>query len=237
MHQQANMKLLAERGLNMVAVFALADLPHDIRARLAAAADISRFRQVILVAHGGRRLWSALEERGAVGPDPVDHYSVRTLEGWFADELPEVPLEILYPLRDSPVPLVELGTLAGWHHSSPFRIGINDAFGSWFAYRALVLVDSQLPVTASPGYGNPCASCLDTPCIKACPAGAVQKGGFDAPACYDHRLAAGSSCAAQCLARAACPIGRDHAYGPDQTSYHYGRSLDSLRKYRDEGLI
>lgn len=237
MKEQADMSLLAERGLNMVAVFDLAGLSGEIRARLGAVADISRYRQVILVAHGGRRLWDALRESGPEGADPVDRYSVRTCADWFAAELPSAAFEILYPLRDSPVPLVELGTLAGWHHASPFRVGINDAFGSWFAYRALALADSHLPVTTSAGYGNPCDTCLDKPCITACPAGAVQQGGFDAPACYDHRLADGSSCAAQCAARAACPVGRDHAYGSDQMAYHYGRSLGSLRQYRDEGLL
>lgn len=232
------MTALASRGLNLVAVFDLAALPGGVRDRLAGAVtDIEQFRQVLLIAHGGLRFWSALQEAGMQGDDPVDSFSTHVVADWFSSVLPGVRTEILYPLTDSPVPLVELGTLAGWHYASPFRVGINDAFGSWFAYRALVLADSDLPATPAMAGSNPCDGCVTQPCIRACPAGAVHKEKFDASACYDHRLTSGSNCASTCMARAACPVAREHTYSPSQTAYHYERSLISLRRYREEGVI
>jgi ferredoxin-like protein FixX len=162
---------------------------------------------------------------------------VRAVRHWLARVLPGRAAGVLYPLSSSPVPLVALGTLAGWHHGSPFRVGINAAFGSWFAYRALVLADSDFAVTAPLTAPSPCDSCADKPCITACPAGAVGTDTFEAPACFGHRLQAGSDCAARCRARAACPVASEHRYSEAQTAYHYGRSLESLRRYAEEGLL
>ncbi len=237
MKEQAYRAALADQGLNLMAVFDVAALPDTVRERLAQTADIDRFRQVILFAHGGQRLWGAMQKEGAAGDNPVDEYTVRVVTEWLSRTQPGMAAEILYPLTDSPVPLVELGALAGWHHSSPFRVGIGSAFGSWFAYRALALADSDLPVTKPMEGPKPCDSCIARPCISACPAGAAQIERFEADACYDHRLTSCSSCASTCQARAACPVAREHAYMPDQMAYHYGRSLSSLKEYRKKGLI
>lgn len=58
-------------GLDLVAVFDVASLPATLRDALPMPTN-APFRQLILVAHGGRALWSAIEREGSVGDDPVD---------------------------------------------------------------------------------------------------------------------------------------------------------------------
>jgi hypothetical protein len=52
--------------------------------------------------------------------------------------------------------------------------------------------------------------------------GAFGGDGYDTKACLGHlRTAAGGACLkAACLARAACPVGRDGAHAPAQAQFH-----------------
>jgi hypothetical protein len=51
---------------------------------------------------------------------------------------------------------------------------------------------------------------------------AFQPGGYDVDRCAAHlRTAEGAECRERgCLARRACPVGREHAYGPAQAQFH-----------------
>ena len=127
-----------------------------------------------------------------------------------------------------------LGALAGWHHASPFWVGVDADLGSWFAYRAVLLLDTALPVTPRREAGSPCAGCVDKPCISACPAGALaseQTGGWRLHACLDWRKQPGSSCLDRCLARNACPVGERYRYADQQIAYHYLHSMRHIREH------
>ena len=67
--------------------------------------------------------------------------------------------------------------------------------------------------------------------MTACPAGAVSKAGFNWRACVDFRLS-GPTCRLTCLARLACPVGEGYRYGKEQMNFHYGASLNMIRKER-----
>lgn len=218
---------LAEAGLNLHAVFALDALPDAVLDRLG---DTSGFTQLVLVGHGGRRLWEAVQARwDELDPArPIDDHSARTLTRALAGHRSR----LLFPVGASPVPLQALGALAGWHHTSPMRIGVNEVWGTWFAYRALALVDGGLRLTPPTGWGSPCKDCADTPCVSACPAGAVAPGGGDLTRCMPHRLADDSGCARRCHARLACPVADQHRYSDAQIDYHYGVSLETLRSWQ-----
>ena len=60
------------------------------------------------------------------------------------------------------------------------------------------------------------------PCLSACPVGAFTDAGYDVEACARHLHApAGCECRDRgCLARRACPVGTEHAYGPAQSAFH-----------------
>jgi epoxyqueuosine reductase len=223
---------LAANGLNLQAVFNLAQLPADVIASLALSDDErARYTQLLLVGHGGRRMWEAVQARGMHGGDPIDAFAREQVEQLFEPDgaLAGHSFRIVFP-GSLAVGLQRLGELAGWHHAAPFRLGVNRTWGSWFAYRAVAVADTALPLTRRMEDASPCDDCKARPCTTACPVAAVGEN-YDLNACLDHRKQPGSSCAERCLARNACPVGAENRYTEAQTSYHYLRSLADIRKY------
>jgi len=217
---------LAASGLNLHAVFEVSQLPADVLATL----PTTTHRQLILIGHVGPSFWRALERAGMAGPDPVDAFSRSVAHRWLAGLTDVEHITWLYP-GDTPVGLQRLGALAGWHHDSPFKVGIHPRWGTWFAYRVAVLADTELPpsptMASAPG---PCKNCADRPCIPACPAKAMPRGRFDLAACLAYRTAPGSACADTCLARLACPVGSEFRYPTAQIGHAYRHSLTMIRR-------
>ncbi len=214
-------------GLNRQHLFDLAALPDTVGATLG---DTTGFSQLLLIGHGGRRLWECVQASGIGGSDPIDDYTRQTLAEWFARELPGSDYRILYP-GEAPVGLQAFGELAGWHHPTPFRVGIDAKWGSWFAYRAAVLCTTRFSPFFRVDRSSPCATCIERPCVAACPANALAGENFDLDACLHWRMDPASTCADTCLARLACPVGAEHRYDAAQIRHSYGRSLDMLRHY------
>jgi len=223
--------ILAQSGLNLQAVFELSALPADLLAVIAAAQTVDDCHQLLLFAHGGQDLWHALAGAACMnGEHPVDCFSVDTVARYFAEENPASRYQLLYPQQPCILPLQQLGKLAGWHHASPFRIGVNARWGSWFAYRAVVIADTMFAPTLPMPAASPCESCMERPCLTVCPV-ALPVGVIPLQTCMGERLKPGSHCAMSCLARIACPVMAEERYDPDQIAYHYGCSLESIRGY------
>lgn len=221
---------LDERGLNRQHVFNLAALPADLLAPLAPTAHE---RQLILFGHAGRRLWECVQAEGLTSAHPIDEYSLRTVEHWLRRNLPETQARFVFPNTPGHqrIGLQRLGQLAGWHHPAPFMLGVDAKWGSWFAYRAAILTDTNLPASAIEDLGHPCPACTDKPCISACPGKALEGGRFDMAACHQHRLADQSPCALGCLARQACPVGAEHRYEDSQIQHSAAGSLAWIRAH------
>lgn len=215
-----------QAGLNRQHVFALDALPPELRATLG---DTSAFRQLILLGHGGKRLWTCVKAADLPGEHPIDDYTIKIVNRVFATHFADHKYRILYP-GDTPVGLQQLGAQAGWHHPSPFMLGIDREFGSWFAYRAAVLADTDfspfLPVDRS----TPCTTCASRPCITHCPADALANG-FSLNKCISYRQQATSLCRHTCLARLNCPVGVEHRYDEDQMRHTYALSLKAIEQY------
>ncbi len=230
-------EVLSEQGLNMVAVLGVDSLPAVFNSVVRESGiRIEDYASLLLIGHGGNRMWDALNEHGMAGANPVDEYSAACAVRFGRESLDDCRYRILYP-GDIPIPLQQLGSLAGWHHASPLGIGVSESWGPWFGYRAALLVQPELPVMTdlpmqSPKQ-SPCEQCVNKPCISVCPAGALSvHGPPDIGACVGHRLGQDSTCALQCLARLVCPVGERHRYCDEQVRYFYGRSLDSIRSYQ-----
>lgn len=233
--------LLDDAGLNRQHVFALQALPDDLLQPLALQAHE---RQLILLGHGGRRLWQQVQQQLQQNPQslpedhPIDAHSVRTARRWLEAVAPGARYRLVYP-KGQPGGLAEgrhvglqrLGQLAGWHHASPFMVGVDAHWGSWFAYRVVIVADTELPSSEVSDMGHPCSICAAKPCITACPAGALESGRMDLAACHRHRLAPNSSCALACLARQACPVGAEHRYEDSQIRHSSAGSLAVIRLY------
>lgn len=228
-----NFDLLNSNGLNMQAVFNLSVLPEAMQTTLTEqVAGFSNYSQLILIGHGGKQMWEALqasEHRGAT--DPIDSFSMDRVAQWLVESHPATAYEIIYPASQCVVPLQALGALAGWHHASPFRIGINQTWGSWFAYRVAVLADTNIKPTTDLATDSPCLSCSDMPCLSACPAQALVDSELSLQRCAGFRLQEDSSCNNKCLSRLICPVAAEHRYTLEQINYHYDRSLQSIKEY------
>jgi epoxyqueuosine reductase len=228
----AGIQFLSAGGLNLFAVLNCTSLPDSVTEPLRQSkVPLGDFSRLILTAHGGRRFWDALQRFGMKTADPVDHYSITLTRQFVTDYLEDTAVLILYPGQPFTVPLQQLGELAGWSHPSPIGQGINPEFGLWFAYLTAFLTKVQLPVTNYLNTQSPCQTCIDKPCISACPAAAVQVDAFDMMRCADYRIRSQSPCADRCLARMACPVAPQHQYTLTQIQYHYRHSLDTIRLY------
>lgn len=225
---------LAAQGLNLHAVLALESLPAEVLQTLALSdAEKACFRQLILVGHRGRDFWTALQQRGMHGAHPMDQFVTECIAAWMDGPLHGHTWRQVFPGAQT-VGLQRLGTLAGWHHASPFWVGVHQDWGSWFAYRAVVLADTDLALTPRLESPSPCDRCADKPCISACPAGALasaQTGAWQLQTCLDYRKQARSPCQDRCLARNACPVGAAYRYEDAQISYHYLHSMQAIRTH------
>lgn len=223
---------LADAGLNLCAVFDCQALPTAVsESMIAAGVPLAAYRRLVVLGHGGKRLWAALQAWGMATADPVDSYSIAITRRFIRDDLHDPPVLWLYPQTEHTIPLQQLGMLAGWSQPSPLGLGISPEFGVWFAYRAAFLTTAVLPLRTEPQRPSPCASCRDKPCLPACPAGATHPDQFNVAACAAHRLRPQSSCADRCLARLACPFFTEHRYTLPQIQYHYRDSLQTLRAW------
>jgi len=217
---------LDDAGLNRQHVFDLDSLPAEVLATLGVQAGET---QLILIGHAGRRLWECVQASGITGSDPIDDYSMQTVSRWFAQELPDRRFRILFP-GERVIGLQTLGKLAGWHQPSPIMVGVDVEWGSWYAYRAVVVADTDFAPSSVLEGRSPCPTCA-APCITACPANALDQGRFDLDACSHYRLRPDSPCAHGCLARQACPAGSAHRYDEAQIRHSYSRSLAVIREY------
>jgi len=225
------------RGLNVW-------LPLDAAAFDAACAPVAPLlrletllpgaRGALVVGSAGRAFFQAFEafprarDEADGARDPLDRYTRAVVEETVRDAL--APSGIAYALRfpflgelegASPIPFQRLGRATGLGAPGPLGLQIHPVYGPWWAYRALVVVDAELPAAAPVGDG--CAGC-DAPCVAACPAAAVQRAGFVVPACHARRLAV-EACHLSCAARIACVRGPEHRYSDQQLAFHMTASM------------
>ena len=222
---------LNSAGLNLQAVFDLDELPPDIVAELRRSFDPAhRYRQLILIGHAGKTLWASVKAAGLVSEHPIDEFSIHTVEQWFSTHFPDSSHDIVYP-GDIPVGLQTLGKIAGWHHPSPLMIGIQEEWGTWFAYRVVLMADTNLEPTRPIRNESPCERCRDKVCIANCPAGALAGGTFSLDKCVTYRKEASSRCKTTCVARISCPVGSDHRYCDEQIRHTYSISMKAIEEY------
>ena len=165
--------------------------------------------------------------------DPIDSFSEQLTRAFWARFLPRAECRLIYPGADS-VPLQRIGELLGWGQVSPLGIGISQEYGLWFAYRTAFLTSAKLPLSPVRRQQSPCESCVDKPCIRHCPASAVEfRSAFDISACFKFRLGTDSPCVDKCAARLACPVGTEHRYPSSMMRYIYRFSMRTVRDYQN----
>ncbi|MBI2253655.1 MAG: hypothetical protein HYU58_03445 [Proteobacteria bacterium] len=184
--------------------------------------DGSATRAVLLIGNIGGAMWPAFADS-----DARAHDAEHPLDNWTRDALDPVAArfaaKVVYPSDGPPYhPFQRWAARAEPVHVSPLRIFIHPTYGLWHAYRAAFLLadDPGLPVPMQAR--SPCISCAARPCLSTCPVGAFSETGFDDRTCARHvDSPAGTECRERgCLARRACPVGREYSYPPAQMAFH-----------------
>ncbi|HEY7375056.1 MAG TPA: ferredoxin [Polyangia bacterium] len=186
-------------------------------------------RAAALVGSGGPAFFDAFAaaraEAADGAPHPLDRYTKRIAEAAVAEALGPLGVAhaVYFPFdwAEPRIPFQRLGRAAGLGGPGPLGLQIHPVYGPWWAYRALVVVDRELP--AQPPIGDGCAGC-DAPCVGACPAAAVARAGFSVPACHARRLVA-EPCRLSCAARIACVRGPAHRYTDGELAFHMAASM------------
>ena len=183
---------------------------------------------VLMIGNAGGAMWRAFDSDPAVdrrGANPLDDWTRAKIEpvakrfgalaAFPSDGPPYMPFQ-RWAARAEPV------------HASPLGILIHPRYGLWHAYRAALIFGERVDLPAREAETpSPCASCAEKPCLSTCPVGAFTVAGYDVSACAAHvRGSFGNDCRdGGCLARRACPVGRDYAYPPAEGAFHMAAFL------------
>lgn len=177
---------------------------------------------LVMIGNAGPALWQAFARAQDEGPDPMDSWTRRVVDR----AARTLGARAVYPFDGPPYhPFQRWAMRCEPVHPSPIGPLIHPVFGLWHAYRAALLFAERLALPPPSPAPSPCETCADRPCLATCPVGALAPGRYDVPACLAHIAApAGEDCMAKgCRARRACPVGREHAYAPEQARYHMAR--------------
>ena len=177
---------------------------------------------LVLLGSIGGSLWpvfAASPEMNDGRADPMDRWSRRVIDD-LADRFEALAL---YPFGGPPYrPFQRWARRADMVAPSPLGMLIHPEYGLWHGYRgALAFAEAiDWPVVAR--RDSPCPTCERKPCLTACPVGAFTGDRFDVVACRAHlERPGGAACRDDgCLARNACPVGRDYVYPAAQIRFH-----------------
>jgi ferredoxin len=188
-----------------------------------------------LAGNMGGSMWNAFQASSFAHdglPHPLDRWS-RHLGDALAQQFGGAAL---YPFDGPPAqphyhPFQQWASRCEPLFPSPLMLRMHPQHGLWHAYRfALIFstVDTQDRVALAENTGdalqeeNPCLSCIEQPCLQACPVQAYDGQGFDVHACRAHvRQDANQVCmTGGCLARNACPVAPHLRYAPAQARFH-----------------
>jgi hypothetical protein len=183
--------------------------------------ELADMRTIVLAGMAGREGWDAFAESPEASDGlahPLDRWSRRLIET-LARELGG---KALFPFGGPPfLPFQQWAQRAEPVHSSPIGLLIHPHYGLWHSYRGALGFPEEVAVPKPAASPSPCESCIGRWCLETCPVEAFSDAGYNVAACAGHlKSAAGGDCMASgCRARRACPVGADHAYGPEQARF------------------
>lgn len=205
---------IARAGLAYRGVLALS--PAERVGALASA------RAIALVGMVGAEQWPAFAASPEAldgAPHPLDRWSRRVVGG-LADECGALAL---YPFEGPPYwPFQAWARRAEPLSPSPLGMLIHPRYGLWHGYRGALAFEEEIAAPEFEPSWSPCETCVEKPCLSACPVAAFKPSGYDVAACAKHASSVeGEACrVGGCLARRACPVGREYAQGEGQARFH-----------------
>ncbi|CAN7339421.1 MULTISPECIES: 4Fe-4S dicluster domain-containing protein [Ensifer] len=179
---------------------------------------------VALIGNVGGSLWQPFVRWRESAPD---HGGNDPLDTWSKSVIGEIArgsgATAYFPSDPPWQPFQQWAMRAEGLKTSPLGILIHPRYGLWHGYRGALAFDEPLAADSERLASHPCDTCVDKPCISACPAGALERLQFDVGRCRSYlRTEAGRSGCLEhgCLARDACPVGQDYRYPPAQLRFH-----------------
>ena len=186
-------------------------------------------KYALLIGNQGDAMWqkfSTCKEIADAKPDPMNRWTRRVLERITS----EIECELRFPFDKPFWPFQRIAQRASGMAPSPLGILIDPEFGLWHALRGLVVFGDghafASEIAAMSGrVGNsisPCTTCLEKPCLSACPVGAFDGKTLLVKDCFEHLDSADDPrCMKEgCRARDACPVGTQYRYREEQVRFH-----------------
>ncbi len=188
---------------------------------------------VVIIGNAGSAMWphfdaaSGAEQRLAT-QNPLNDWTAAVMRPIAA----KLGARVHFPFDQPYHPFQRWAMKADSVWQSPLGPLIHPQYGLWHAYRAALVFEPDFALPPRPAAENPCESCADRKCLKVCPVDAYEDGNYDVPACVRHIATdEGKSCIdLHCLARRACPIGRDKVYLPPHAAFHMSKFLANAKK-------
>lgn len=180
----------------------------------------SGFRSLALLGPDGPRFWAQFQTSPEAQEDlanPVDRWSVRVLDG-IAQSLGG---QAVYPFGHTPpLPFVTWALRSGQCFVSAAHLLVHSRAGLWVSFRGAIAMTEPAPAT--PTLQSPCQTCVDKPCLSACPVGALDALGYDVASCHAYLdSVSGQPCMTLgCAARRACPLSKSYGRAPQQSEHH-----------------
>lgn len=150
-------------------------------------------------------------------PNLVDTWSKRIITR-LADGRPTV-----YPSDGLPyAPFIQWALGSDQFFQSPVGMMVHQKAGLMISIRGAIKLTQPYAAPTLSAL-SPCATCVERPCLTACPVGALgQDTAYDVPACKGYlNSAEGTDCMTQgCAVRRACPVSQRFDRPAAQSAYH-----------------
>ncbi len=188
---------------------------------------------VVVIGNAGSAMWPHFDaassaERRKTTQNPLNDWTAEVMQPIAA----KLGARVHFPFDRPYHPFQRWAMKADSVWQSPLGPLIHPDYGLWHAYRAALVFEPGFALPPRPAVGNPCDSCAERKCLTACPVEAYEAGRYDVPACVGYiGTNKGKSCIdLHCLARRACPIGRDKVYLPAHAAFHMSKFLANATK-------
>lgn len=220
-----------DRVLEGTGLFVRAGFHPGPEDRVPALPDGAAAETVLLLGNAGNDLWRAFRRDVPEpdGPHPLNRWVLAQL-GRAAES---VGATVLDPMRPPYPPIQRWAARAEGVHQSPLGLMIHADYGLWHVYRGALLLAERIDLPATDARPSPCDTCANKPCLNACPVDAFRPA-FSPETCVAHVAGPdGGPCRARgCLARRACPVGRDWAYDLEPAAYHMAAVVEAVQAGR-----
>ncbi|MEP7454798.1 hypothetical protein [Phyllobacterium sp. SB3] len=175
---------------------------------------------VVMIGHFGSAIWPHFIKWQQLQSGVTD-----PLDAWSKHVLNRVAMKFgavaVFPSDRPYQPFQQWAKRAEGISASPLGLLIHPQYGLWQAFRGALLFDCEIEFSQQSTASHPCDTCLEKPCLSACPVNAFNGTDFAVDCCRDYLSSEGFECMENgCKARLACPVGQEHTYLQDQQRFH-----------------